>query len=416
LGAVAGAAGGALGELAGPLAGRLAAQAFDGVLPEVAVSGLAGAAGGAATGAGASAVDYGMTCGSTRSGCSVSGLASAAGGGAAGGAIAGAAGGAGSRAFADSGEGAPAQPRAGEDDAAGCPATHSFVGSTKVLLADGKTKSIGTVKVGDKVADAVPGSAAVELHSVARVIVTKTDHDFVKVTVKRLGKVAAVAATAVAAATLLAGPAQAATITTTYHHPFYDVTQSAFVDADQLKPGDLLQSTEGAEAQVTSTHLFHATTTTYDLTIDGLHTYYILAGTTPILVHNCNGGQIGYNSDELSSAAHNARVKAGIGPGRNVAAANVEGLDEPVIGFSKGGGYHSENDILGQLAAKGIDPSQITELYSERQPCSACGPLLDDALSPGTPVTWSVPWGDNVMVNSASNELLRQMIAAAGGR
>ncbi|MEU9625181.1 hypothetical protein, partial [Streptomyces sp. NPDC048155] len=30
--------------------------------------------------------------------------------------------------------------------------------------------------------------------------------------------------------------------------------------------------------------------TTYDLSIDGLHTYYVLAGATPVLVHNCGNG------------------------------------------------------------------------------------------------------------------------------
>ncbi|MCW2899680.1 MAG: Pretoxin domain, partial [Streptosporangiaceae bacterium] len=45
-----------------------------------------------------------------------------------------------------------------------------------------------------------------------------------------------------------------------------------------------------------------ATQTTYDLTINGLHTYYVEAGTTPVLVHNSgpcgpdlsiNAGQFG---------------------------------------------------------------------------------------------------------------------------
>ncbi|MEU3859078.1 hypothetical protein AB0F03_17165 [Streptomyces sp. NPDC028722] len=26
-----------------------------------------------------------------------------------------------------------------------------------------------------------------------------------------------------------------------------------------------------------------------DLTVDDLHTFYVLAGTTPVLVHNCDG-------------------------------------------------------------------------------------------------------------------------------
>ncbi len=41
------------------------------------------------------------------------------------------------------------------------------------------------------------------------------------------------------------------------------------------------------------------------------------------------------------------------------------------------------------------------------------GPL--GALKPGTPISWSVPWGDNPVVNEALNDLLKQMIARARG-
>jgi hypothetical protein len=80
--------------------------------------------------------------------------------------------------------------------------------------------------------------------------------------------------------------AKAAHLTTTFHHPFYDETQSAFVEAKDLKPGDVLQTPTGT-AQVTGVRLYHANTTTYDLTIGTLHTYYVEAGDTPVLVHNC---------------------------------------------------------------------------------------------------------------------------------
>lgn len=199
--------------------------------------------------------------------------------------------------------GAPSQPKAGEEKS-GSPTclTHSFVGSTGVLMADGSNKAISLVKVGDRVPNTVPGSVVGQVHTVQKVIVMTTDHDFVDMTVKptlaaraksaapKLGKAVASVAVTAAAVTALATPAQASTITTTYHHPFYDVTQSAFVDADQLKPGDELQSTGGAAVGIVGVRLFHTTTTTYDLTIDGLHTYYVVAGTTPILVHNCAAG------------------------------------------------------------------------------------------------------------------------------
>lgn len=126
-------------------------------------------------------------------------------------------------------------------------------------------------------------------------------------------------------------------------------------------------------------------------------------------------GMIAYLSTELSRMAYKARTAAGITTGRNVAVARVPGWNDPrtgdlVVGFSKGGGYHSENHIMDQLNAKGFKPTQITELYSERRPCPVCAPMLADVLKPGTPITWSVPDGPG------SSDLLYSMIRAFGGR
>ncbi|AYG78396.1 tRNA(Glu)-specific nuclease WapA [Streptomyces hundungensis] len=208
---------------------------------------------------------------------------------------------------------------------------HSFTGSTKVLMANGTAKAIDQIKVGDTVANAVPGAKGTQAHKVTAVIVTKTDHDFVDVAVKARTK-AATSAKALgskatrkaalglaAAATLFAtaAPAHAAEqpeptsastsssvptsapasaseataqgdhLTTTFHHPFYDETQAAFVEAKDLHEGDVLQTPTGT-AEVTDVRLFHANTTTYDLTIGALHTYYVKAGSIDVLVHNAN--------------------------------------------------------------------------------------------------------------------------------
>ncbi|WP_412794223.1 LamG-like jellyroll fold domain-containing protein [Streptomyces sp. MS06] len=243
-----------------------------------------------------------------------------------------------------------------ESEAAGTRAQpkecHSFTAGTRVLMANGTTKAISQVKVGDTVANSVPGAKGVEAHKVTDVIVTKTDHDFVDLTIRKTasstaertakagakalaGKFAKKAArkaavglattTAAVAATLTATtPATAATdhttavthhaaaahstaatqaasasaaqpaadevgahLTTTFHHPFYDETQSAFVEAKDLETGDVLQTPTGT-AEVTGVRLYHAHTITYDLTIGTLHTYYVEAGATPVLVHNCD--------------------------------------------------------------------------------------------------------------------------------
>ena len=106
---------------------------------------------------------------------------------------------------------------------------------------------------------------------------TKTDHDFVNLDIKPLASGAAsatpsktatagkpvlkkaaiglaAAVTALGAATTTSSSTgrsttptadatqQGGTLTTTFHHPFYDITQAAFIDAEKLKPGDELQN------------------------------------------------------------------------------------------------------------------------------------------------------------------------------
>ncbi|MFI5676910.1 LamG-like jellyroll fold domain-containing protein [Streptomyces cellulosae] len=228
---------------------------------------------------------------------------------------------------------------------------HSFTGATRVLMADGSTKAIDQVRVGDSIAGSVPGVSGTEAHKVTDVIVTRTDRDFVDVTVKgtiakeaaakeaaakavgkssvKAGaksltkKVARRAAFGLAASAAVLGalsgghghgdsqtPAtqpvaavstasgatmQDAHLTTTFHHPFYDETRSAFVEAKDLEPGDVLQTPTGT-TEVTGVRLYRANTTTYDLTVGSLHTYYVLAGATPVLVHNCEGSIEGHSA------------------------------------------------------------------------------------------------------------------------
>jgi Pretoxin HINT domain len=146
---------------------------------------------------------------------------------------------------------------------------NSFPGGTQVLMADGASKLIDQVKVGDTITDAEPGALPGTLdqhHVVTAVHVTRTDRDYTAVTIDT-GH----------------GPA---TITSTAHHLYWDATTRTWTEADHLHPGDQLQTTNGNAADVAALHNYTATTTTYNLTIDNLHTYYVEAGTTPVLVHN----------------------------------------------------------------------------------------------------------------------------------
>ncbi|BCJ37538.1 hypothetical protein Athai_50410 [Actinocatenispora thailandica] len=154
-------------------------------------------------------------------------------------------------------------------------------------MADGSSQPIDTLQVGDQVADSKPGGHGTEKHRVDRVIVTHTDHDFVDLTVTTTKASRSRRLPAGVAGPVVPAAAHAtATLTTTTHHPFWDVTTHTWTQAASLHPGDTLQTPTG-RAQVVALHLYTATQTTYDLTIHRLHTYYVKAGATPVLVHNC---------------------------------------------------------------------------------------------------------------------------------
>ncbi|WP_198347263.1 nucleic acid/nucleotide deaminase domain-containing protein [Nocardia terrae] len=283
-----------------------------------------------------------------------------------------------------------------------CP-KNSFVADTPVLMADGTHRPIEDIRPGDEIRNAAAGSDP-SSHRVTDIHVTDADHDFVRLTVS--------------------GPDGIGTIESTAAHLFYNATAATWTEAAALTPGLLLRTPTGT-AVVESIETYSATARTFNLSIDGVPTYFVLAANTPVLVHNCTTGQIPYNSDELSRAALRARIKNDWSKGRNVAVARVPGWNDPewgdlVIGFSKGSkngkAFHSEDDILDKLSARGIDPKTITALYSERQPCpEKCEGMLENSLAPGTPVTWSVPWPRNPTMRKSWDELLAQMIEKAGG-
>jgi len=144
-------------------------------------------------------------------------------------------------------------------------AGHSFKADTPVEMADGPTRPIQEVKVGDEIENAQPNGHD-ENHRVDQVHVTRDDKDFTDL--------------------IVATPSGPATITSTQNHPYYDLTTNQFADASQLKPGDRLQTDAPGPVTVETVHSYTSSMVTYDLTIDGLHTYYVEAGDTPVLVHN----------------------------------------------------------------------------------------------------------------------------------
>lgn len=146
---------------------------------------------------------------------------------------------------------------------------NSFTGETLVLMADGSAKRIDEVKVGDKVANSDPESDNTEQHEVTAVHITDADKDYVDLTILTADGVE--------------------TINTTTHHPFYSATASDWVDAADLKPGDQLNTPGNGRVTVGWVRQYQGKVRTYNLSVANVHTFYVLAGHTPVLVHNACG-------------------------------------------------------------------------------------------------------------------------------
>ncbi|WP_432250875.1 polymorphic toxin-type HINT domain-containing protein [Streptomyces sanyensis] len=145
---------------------------------------------------------------------------------------------------------------------------HSFVAGTKVALADGTAVPIEDVVVGDEVLATDPATGETAPRAVTATIFTEGDKAYVDLTVEADGESSA--------------------LTATDHHPFWSESEGEWLDAGDLKPGMTLRKADGTSVSVVTVRTYDATQDTYNLTVADLHTYYVLAGQTPVLVHNSN--------------------------------------------------------------------------------------------------------------------------------
>src|SRR5262249_46499390 len=76
---------------------------------------------------------------------------------------------------------------------------------------------------------------------------------------------------------------------TTAHHPFWDATDHRWVDAGSLQTGHKLTGPQGQTQYVAAVHNYTGVKDMRNLTVSGIHTYYVMAGSVPVLVHNCGG-------------------------------------------------------------------------------------------------------------------------------
>jgi RHS repeat-associated protein len=174
----------------------------------------------------------------------------------------------------------------------GCPATHSFDPSTRVLMADGTTRPIAEVTIGDSVLAKNPSTGEQSARQVT-LLHANRDLDLTDVTVSDRPAEDTAAKTSVNEGKgdrSTRGPTTAV-LKTTAHHPFWDATTSDWVDAADLTAGkSTLVGPDGQIQYVTAVHHHTGAKVMRDLTVADIHTYYVIAGDQPVLVHNCGGG------------------------------------------------------------------------------------------------------------------------------
>jgi hypothetical protein len=146
--------------------------------------------------------------------------------------------------------------------------TNSFIPGTAVLMADGSYKAIEDVELGDDVLATDPELGVTEARPVVALITGDGDKRLVEVTVHADG-------------------ADTAAVVATDGHPFWVQDRGSFVAAKDLQPGDRVEDADGDEVTVVAVRAWTQTRQVHNLTVDGIHTYYVRAGSTDLLVHNC---------------------------------------------------------------------------------------------------------------------------------
>ncbi|SDT80703.1 polymorphic toxin-type HINT domain-containing protein [Actinoplanes derwentensis] len=158
---------------------------------------------------------------------------------------------------------------------------NSFAVGTMVLMADGTAKAIDEVVVGDEVVATDPITGETRAKEVTAEIVGNGVKHLVKLSIK-------------------SESGDEAEVTATDSHPFWVPATGEWVDATDLRPGEWLRTNVGTRVQIDRVERWtEPHTTVHNLTVTDLHTYYVLAGNIPVLVHNAGGDKLrpDYNAE-----------------------------------------------------------------------------------------------------------------------
>jgi hypothetical protein len=307
----------------------------------------------------------------------------------------------------DTAKAAPAAPAAPKDAPQAAPSCkNSFVPGTRVVMADGSSKNIEDLNVGEQVLATDPETGDTRAREVTDTRNHKSDKHLTTLTVDPDGK---------------DGQAKPGKITSTSAHLFWLPDAGKWVKAQQLEPGMWLQTSSGTWIQVTAIDDSHRSERVHNLTVAGVHTYYVLAGATPVLVHNCGGALLdrarelyATRADEASTVAV-ARVR-NVNTGRSETWVATErtglpdewrGGNAPLRGerYIPGQG-HAEATIMNRLGSDW----EIAGMASSTRMCPAC---FAQATGPGVGLTPS-PIGKGTGVSSTGNTPWRVVLGGGG--
>lgn len=203
-----------------------------------------------------------------------------------------------------------------------CSRNSSFLPDTEILMVDGTTKRIKDIKLGDKVLATDPETGQTEARAVLATIIGEGTKHLAKITIDVDGKKGS----------------KTSTVTATEGHPFWVPELGEWIDAVDLRSGEWLRTSAGTHVQITAVKQWTQQTAVRNLTVDGFHTYYVLAGDTPVLVHNSNCGIRPH--DKARGAA---------------------GVDEMTETFEK---FYDKSDIYSESYGNGLD---LWTPYGRRQ-------------------------------------------------
>ncbi len=151
-------------------------------------------------------------------------------------------------------------------------------------MADGSTEPIEQIELGDEVWAADPETGEAGARPVTALIEGEGVKDLVTVSTA------------------------SGSVVATVGHPFWSVSDAAWVDAGDLSVGDAVLQADGATSVVTEVVEVSRPAVVHNLTVADLHTYFVVVGDAPTLVHNSScpiGTRIQASSDAANSAASN---------------------------------------------------------------------------------------------------------------